>query len=120
MTWDPRLTLMHAKLSHDLGRVKAWCEYTHPDLSDYTLVAVAKFFETLGVSLEISVAEVTHPFDDDAIVKTAFEALSVLGYFTSTTGAKRTSPGSVVLAAELTAHERLAAVQHFRDLGLNT
>lgn len=118
MTWDPKLTMMRAKLSRDLGRVMAWCEHIHPDLPGYTLVAAVKFFEAIGIAMEVSVAEIDHPFDDTSVVKTAEGALGALGYFTSTAGAKWTSPGIVVFASDLTAHERLTAVRDFRDMGL--
>ena len=118
MTWDPRLTLMRAELSRDLGRVMAWCKHKHPDLPGYTLVAAVKFFEALGIAMEVGVAEIEHPFDDTSVIRTAVGPLSALGYFTSTAGAKWTSPGIVVFAADMTAHERLAAVRYFLDVGL--
>jgi hypothetical protein len=110
---------MRTELSRDLGRVKAWCEHKHQDLPGYTLVAAVKFFEALGVSMEVSVAEAPHPFDEASVVKTAEGALGALGYFTSTAGAKWTSPGIVVFAADMTAHERLEAVRYFRNMGLS-
>lgn len=118
MAWDPRLVLMRQDLSRDLGRVSAWCRQVHPDTPQHTLVAAAKFYEALGVSLEVSVAEIERPFDDASVVKTAEGALGALGYFTSTAGAKWTSPGIVVFAADMTAHEKLAAVRHFLNIGL--
>lgn len=118
MTWDPRLTLMRAELSRDLGLVKAWCGHKYPDLPGYTLVAAAKFFEALGIAMEVSVAEAEQSFDDAPVIRSALGALSVLGYFADTVGAKWTSPGIVVCAADLPAHERLAAVRHFHDIGL--
>lgn len=118
MTWDPRLTLMRTELSRDLGRVMAWCEHKHRDLPGFTLVAAVKFFEALGIAMEVSVAEIEHPFDDTSVVKTAERGLGALGYLTSTAGAKWTSPGIVVFAADMTAHERLAAVRYFLDIGL--
>ncbi|WP_425072416.1 hypothetical protein [Sagittula sp. S175] len=119
MTWDPRLTLMRANLSRDLGRARAWCGHKHFGLTGYTLVAAAKFFEDMGIAMEVSVAEIEHPFDEASVIRTAVEALSSLGYFADTVGAKWTSPGIVVFAAELTSHEKLAAVQYFRDLGVS-
>ena len=119
MDWDPRLTQMRTELSHALGSVGAWFRHKHPDTPPHTLVAAAKIFEAfLGVSMEVSVAKIVQPFDDTAIIETAKRALSTLGYFTSTEGAKWTSPGIVVFADELSAHERLAAVRYFREMGL--
>lgn len=119
MNWDPRLTQIRAELSYDLGRVGAWCRHKHPDAPPHTLVAAAKIFEALGVSMEVSVAEISQPFDDTDIIESAKGALSTLGYFTSTEGAKWTSPGIVVFARELSAHERLAVVRYFRETGLS-
>ncbi|MDF0594623.1 hypothetical protein [Psychromarinibacter halotolerans] len=119
MTWDPKLAMMRTELSRDLGQVKAWCEHKHPGRPRYTLVAVAKFYEAMGVSLEVGVAETEHPFDEDSIIRTAVKGLGVLGYFTSTSGAKWTSPGTIVFAADLSAHESLAAVRYFREMGLS-
>lgn len=118
MDWDPRLVLMRAELSQDLGRVRAWCEHKHPDMPGYTLVAATKSYEALGVAMEVSVAETEQSFDETAIIRTAVGALGALGYFADTAGARWTSPGIVVFASELTAHERLAAVRDFQDLGL--
>ncbi|WP_322866063.1 hypothetical protein U5922_007560 [Aquicoccus sp. G2-2] len=118
MTWDPRLTLMRPELSRDLGRVMAWCEHKHPDLPGYTLVAAVKFFEALGIAMEVGVAEIKHPFDDVSVIRTAVGAIGILGYFTSAAGAKWTSPGIAVFAADLAAHDRIAAVRHFHDMGL--
>lgn len=118
MDWDPRLAMMRAELSHDLERVGAWCRHKHPDTPPHTLVAAAKIYEALGVAMDVSVAEIVRPFDEAPIIETAVEALGAIGHFTSTAGARWTSPGIVVFAADLTAHERIAAVRFFRDLGL--
>ena len=118
MDFEPELIFRKPAIAADLGRVAAWCRHIHRNAPIYTLVAVAFLVEGKAVVLEPRLAERYVEFDEAPIIRTAGFALRSLGHATSLKGFSRSSPGTVVFEARLSAHERLSAIMEFQKAGL--
>ena len=118
MDFEPELIFRKPAIAADLGRTAAWCRHIHRDAPSYTLVAAAFLVEGKLIVLEPRLAERDVEFCDAPIIRTASLALKSLGYATSLKGFSRSSPGTVVFEARLSAHERLSAIMEFQKGGL--
>ena len=118
MDYEPKLIFQKPRMAYDLGRAAAWCRFIHGGTPGYTLAAAAFLVDGQAVVLEPRLAEREVEFDEGPILQTATSALEILGYGTSLRGWSRSSPGTIVFEASLSAHARLAAIKDFegRDL----
>ncbi len=114
MQQDPRIEAMRDQLSHDLAIAQAYCQYDHTVQISFRLLAVAKYFDDLGIALIPIVAPKDQPVRTTPIIRTASATLRALGYSTNRSRARWTSPGSVVFPSALSAHECFAAILKFR------
>ncbi|MEQ5872504.1 hypothetical protein J4E08_21830 [Sagittula sp. NFXS13] len=118
MDYEPELIFRQPAIADDLGRAAAWCRFNHRCTPAYTLVAVAYLVDGQAVVLLPDLAERELDFDEGPILQTATSALEFLGYRTSLSGWSRSSPGTIVFEASLSAHARLAAIKCFRGRDL--
>lgn len=115
MDMEPLLILQRDKLSRDLARAFAWSAYNYPGV-DFPKKGWAAWVEPDSI---VFVAgwqrELGRPELHD-LARCTDRALRQLGYVTTAPLSIWKSMGHVILAADISAHERLQAIAFFKRM----